>query len=63
MFWPSGITHVALLLVSREQAISKSTLPLALIVLPLLQFHDWFGLMSMWPVLTSVLLLPAKLIR
>lgn len=63
MFCPSGITQVALFAASREHAISKSTPPLAWMVLPLVQAHDCIGLMSRRPVLTSVLLSPTKLMR
>lgn len=55
---PAGMTHVALFWASRVQEMSKSTLPDAEMVLPLVQSHRSLGLKLMVAVLVSALLSP-----
>lgn len=55
----TGNVHVALFCASRLHTISKSTLPLAVMVLPLVQSHEVMGAKSMWPLDVSTLLLPS----
>lgn len=57
----AGNMHVALFWASRVQDRPKSTLPLAVMVLPLVQSHEVMGAKSMCPVEDGMLLSPSLL--
>lgn len=59
--WLAGKVHVALFCASRLQVMSKSTLPLAVIVEPLVQSQEVMGTKSMRPLEASLLLSPLLL--